>query len=66
MNAVTEIESALAKLSLAEMEAVRERLDDIIEEQLKLSDEYKAKVQRAKEEIAAGIYSRKRQPGFPQ
>jgi hypothetical protein len=65
MNTVSEIESALAKLSVADMEAVREWLDDVIEEQSELSDEFQAKVQRAKEEIAAGVYSRTRRPETP-
>jgi hypothetical protein len=62
MSTVAEIENALAKLSIEEMEKVRNWLDDLIEDQLELSDEYKAKVQRAKQEIASGIYSRTRQP----
>src|SRR5258708_4344904 len=62
MSSVKEIESALAKLTLEEKQAVRDRLEDLIENQLKVSDEYKAKVQRAKQEIAEGVYSRVRQP----
>jgi len=30
---------------------VRDRLDDLIEDQLEVSDEFKAKVQRAKQEF---------------
>lgn len=43
-------------------EALRDWLDETIEEQLEVSDEFKAKVQRAKREIATGVYSRTRQP----
>ncbi len=57
-----EIESALSNLRLDEMQAVRDWLDDLIEEQLEVSDEFKAKVARSKQEIAADNYSRVRQP----
>lgn len=62
MSTVKEIETALTKLRLEEMEAVRDWLDELIEDQLEVSDEFKAKIQRAKREIAAGVYSRVRQP----
>jgi len=51
MSSVHEIESALAKLTLDEKQAVRDRLDDLIEDQLEVSDEFKTKVQRAKQEF---------------
>lgn len=62
MSGVKEIESALSNLSLEEKQAVRDWLDDLIEDQLEISDEFKAKVERAKQEIAAGVHSRVRQP----
>ena len=62
MSSVKEIESALTALSLEDLQAVREWLDDLIEDQLEVSDEFKAKIQRAREEIAGGIHSRVRQP----
>ena len=62
MSTVKEIESALAKLSIQDLEAVRDWLDDFIEDQLEVSDEFKAKIQRAQTEIAQGIYSRVRAP----
>ena len=62
MSSVKEIESALEKLTLDEKQAVRDWLDDLIEDQLEVSDEFKAKIQRAQREIAAGIYSRTRKP----
>lgn len=62
MSTVKEIETALTKLRLEEMEAVRDWLDELIEDQLEVSGEFKAKIQRAKREIAAGVYSRVRQP----
>lgn len=62
MSTVKEIESALAKLPLKEKEAIRNWLDEIIEDQMEVTDEFKAKIQRAKEEIGAGIHSRTRKP----
>ncbi len=62
MSSVKEIESALARLSLNDLQAVRDWLDDFIEDQLEVSDEFKAKIQRAKQEIAGGVYSRTRKP----
>ena len=62
MSSVKEIESALSKLSLQEKEAIRDWLDDIIEDQLEVSDEFKAKIDRARKEIADGVFSRARQP----
>ena len=62
MSTVQEIESAITKLSLEKKEALRDWLDETIEGQLEVSDEFKVKVQRAKQEIAAGVYSRTRQP----
>jgi hypothetical protein len=62
MSTVQEIESAITKLPLAEKEAIRDWLDEALEEQLQVSDEFKAKIQRARQEIAAGVVSRSRQP----
>ena len=62
MSTVKEVESALARLSLQDLQAVRDWLDDFIEDQLEVSDEFKAKIHRAQQEIATGVYSRVRQP----
>jgi hypothetical protein len=62
MNTVQEIEAAITKLRLEKKEELRDWLEETIEEQLEVSDEFKAKVQRAKREVAAGVYSRTRQP----
>lgn len=62
MSSIKEIESALTRLSLQDLQAVRDWLEDFIEDQLEVSDEFKAKIQRAKEEIADGVYSRTRKP----
>ena len=44
------------------MESIRDWLDEMIEDQLEVSDECKTKIERAKKEIAEGVYSRGRQP----
>jgi len=55
MSSVKEIESALARLSLQDLRLVRDWLDDFIEDQLEVSDQFKAKIRRAQEEIARGV-----------
>ena len=62
MSSVKEIESALSRLSLEDLRAIRDWLDDLIEDQLEVSDEFKVKIQRAQQEIAAGVLSRVRKP----
>jgi len=66
MSSVKEIESALAKLTLDEKQAIRDWLDDLIEDQLEVNDKFKVKIQRAKQEIADGVYSRVRKPKIGQ
>ena len=55
MSTIKESETALTKLPLAESEEVRDCLDECIEDQLEVSDAFKAKSQRAKEEMVAGV-----------
>jgi hypothetical protein len=62
MSTVKEIESALARLPVQDLQAVRDWLDDFIEDQLEVSDEFKEKIQRAQTEIDQGIHSRVRTP----
>ncbi len=62
MSSVKEIESALTRLSLEDLQAVRDWLDDFIEDQLEVSEEFKAKIGRAQQEIASGVCSRTRKP----
>jgi hypothetical protein len=47
-------------LPLEDLQAVRDWLDDFIEDQLEVSDEFKAKIERARQEIADGVFSRVR------
>jgi urease accessory protein UreF len=63
MSTVQEIESAITHLSVEEMAAIRDWLEDQMEDRLEFTDEFKAKIARAREELARGEYSRIRQPG---
>jgi hypothetical protein len=65
MSTVKEIESALSKLTFEEMEQVREWLDDLIEDQMEVRPEFKARIEQARQDIANGIISRVRRPGNP-
>ncbi len=62
MSTVKEIEEAIPKLSLVEVEALRAWLDDYLEDQLELTDDVKAKLDQSRREIAAGSFTT-RQPG---
>ena len=66
MSTVKEIESALEQLPVEDLQEVRDGLEDFIEDQLELSDEFKAKVLRARQEIADGVYSRVVKPDAAQ
>lgn len=67
MSTVQEIESAIVRLSPADREAVRDWLNDLTEDRLEVSDAFKAKIGRAREELARGEVSRTRQaPVAPQ
>lgn len=62
MSTVKEIELALARRSVQDLQAVRDWLDDFMEDQMEVSDEFKAKIERAPTEIAQGIHSCSRTP----
>jgi hypothetical protein len=57
VSTAEEIRTAIPKLSRAEAEAIREWIDDYLEDQLELTDETKAKVDQSRREIAAGQYT---------
>lgn len=62
MSTVQEIEAAITLLPLEDKEAVRDWLDEVIEGQMEVSDAFREKIARARQEIAAGVYSRTRRP----
>ena len=61
MSTVKEIEAAIPKLSRAEIEEIREWIDDYLEDRLELTDDVKAKLDQSRAEIAAGHHTM-RQP----
>lgn len=61
MSTVKEIQAAIPKLSLGEIEQIRTWIDDYLEDQLELKDQVKAKLDQSRREIADGQYTT-RQP----
>lgn len=61
MSTVQEIQAAIPKLSLKELEELKEWLEDFFEDQLELTEEVKAKLDESRAQIASGQY-RTRQP----
>lgn len=61
MSTVKEIENAIPQLSRVEVEALRDWIEEFLEEGLELKDEVKAKLDESRREIAAGHYTT-RQP----
>ena len=61
MSTVKEIQAAIPKLSREEIEQIRQWIEDYLEDQLELTDEVKAKLDKSRREIAAGQYTM-RQP----
>jgi len=62
MSKVEQIQQQIQKLSQEEMEQVRQWLEDFIEDQLELTDEFKAKIEQSERDRAAGKFSRIRRP----
>jgi hypothetical protein len=54
MSTITEIESAISKLSVKEAEAVREWLEQWIEDQREMTPEFLASIERGKADLATG------------
>ena len=54
MSMLEQIEEQVKRLSAPEQQALREFLDDILEDELEFTDEFKAKIERAKRDIAEG------------
>ena len=54
MQTLERIEAEVKQLSKAEQETLREWLDNMLEDDLEFTDEFKAKIERAKRDIAEG------------
>lgn len=62
MSTVSEIETALSRLSREEMLQVHDWLENVLEDQLEMKEEFVAKIERSQVEMRAGQFSRVRQP----
>lgn len=54
MQTLEKIEEDVKQLSKAEQEALRDWLDNVLEDDLEFTDDFKAKIERAKRDIAEG------------
>ena len=54
MSTVAEIEAAITKLNLDETEAIREWLEQWIEDQREMTPEFLASIERGKADLAEG------------
>lgn len=62
MSTVQEIESAIKRLSQAEIREIREWLDNVLEDELELKEEFEARIKTSEEEMRQGKRPRVRQP----
>ena len=58
---LAEVEKVVMKLTPQEQEELRDWLENIIEDRLEMTDEFKAEIEQGKADIAAGRF-RVRQP----
>ena len=57
MSTVQEIQAAIRRLTRAQVEELREWIEDYLEDQLELTDEVKSKLDQSRREIAAGQFT---------
>ena len=62
MSKVAQIEAELETLSQAELREVRERLDDLIEDEMVFTPEFESAIQKSEREMTAGLRPRVRKP----
>jgi hypothetical protein len=60
MSTVREIEEAIPRLSRADIEALRDFIEDFLEDNFELSDDVAAKIEQSRREIAAGQFTTRR------
>lgn len=56
MQTLERIEAEVRQLSVAEQEALRDWLEQLLEDRLELKDEFKAEIEAGVKDIAAGHY----------
>jgi hypothetical protein len=57
MSTVQEIEAVIPRLTRAEVEALRQWIEDYLEDQLELTDEVKTKLDQSRREIAGDQFT---------
>ena len=62
MSKVEEIQSEIGKLSAREKQEIRDWLENILEDQLELREEFKSKIEQSERDMAAGRQSRVHRP----
>jgi len=62
MSKVEEIQSEIGKLSPREMQELRDWLENVLEDQLELREEFRTKIEQSERDMAAGRHSRVRPP----
>jgi len=62
MSKVEEIQSEIGKLTAREKQEIRDWLENILEDQLELREEFKSKIEQSERDMAAGRHSRVRRP----
>ena len=56
MSKLEQVEDQVKRLSAAEQEALRDWLENLLEDRLELKDEFKAEIEAGKKDIAEGRY----------
>jgi uncharacterized protein YdcH (DUF465 family) len=56
MSKLEQVEDQVKRLSIAEQEALRDWLDNLLEDRLELKDEFKAEIEAGQKDIAEGRY----------
>ena len=56
MSKLEQLEDQVKRLSVAEQEALRDWLENLLEDRLELKDEFKAEIEAGKKDIADGRY----------
>jgi hypothetical protein len=56
MQTLEKIEAAVKQLSAAEQEALRDWLDQLLEDRLEMNDSFKAEIEAGVKDIAEGRY----------
>lgn len=56
MSKLEQVEDQVRRLSAAEQEALRDWLENLLEDRLELKDEFKAEIEAGAKEIAEGRY----------